>query len=105
MTRRYTALQEFFLANFHPDWRLDHATRADIVREFARASDRDAPPRVSSDLADLLAEPLSERQLHEKILREYSLFYDPWRDEITMREWLQGLLVELRQVRDDITSQ
>jgi hypothetical protein len=38
---------------------------------------------------------MSEEQLHDTMLREYSLFYDPWRDGISMREWLGGLLTEM----------
>jgi hypothetical protein len=40
---------------------------------------------------------MSEPQLHDLVIREYSLFYDPWFDEIGMREWLAGLLRELEE--------
>jgi hypothetical protein len=95
MTRRYDALQEFFLGYFHPDWRLDDNSRGAVVERFKRTAAKDAAGHVAADLADLLAEPLSEEDLHEKVLREYSLFYDPWHDEVTMREWLVGLLKEM----------
>ena len=95
MTRRYDALQDFFLGYFHPDWRLDDSSRGAVVKEFRNTADRDTVTRLATDLRELLAEPLGEEDLHEMILNEYSLFYDPWRDEISMREWLEGLLKEV----------
>jgi hypothetical protein len=95
MTRRYDALQEFFLGYFHPDWRLDDDSRSAVVDRFKRTAAEDAASHVAADLADLLAEPLREEDLHETVLSEYSLFYDPWRDEVTIREWLEGLLKEM----------
>lgn len=98
MTRRYAALQEFFLGYFHPDWRLDHDSRVAVVQEFKRTAAKDAPTQVAADLTELLAEPLSEEDLHAKVINDYSLFYDPWSDELSMREWLEGLLKEVEGV-------
>jgi hypothetical protein len=50
---------------------------------------------VAEDLHDLLGRNLTEEQLHALVLDEYSLFFDPWRHEISMREWLEGLLREI----------
>jgi hypothetical protein len=52
---------------------------------------------VRLDLTNLLAQPLAEEDLHRLMLDEYSLFYDPWKDEISMREWLEGLLHDVTQ--------
>lgn len=65
-----------------------------------RSGATNASSEVTEDLRELLAEPLSEAELREKVLGEYSLFYDPWREEITMREWLEGLLKEMQSHRD-----
>ncbi len=97
MSRRYYGLQEFFLGYFHPDWQLDSATRADVVNELLNSADSDSAQRILEELTDLLAEPLTEKELHEKIIGEYSLFYDPWRNNESMRGWLEGLLYELRR--------
>ncbi len=91
MIRRYWALQDFFLGYFYPDWHDEGQSRADIVRSFVQVAPPELLLSVRTDLRDLLAEPLSEKSLHDSVLNDYSLFYDPWRDEITMREWLAGL--------------
>ena len=84
-----------FLGYFHPDWRLNAESRQEVVADFlATAQDADIR-RVVEELTELLAEPLEESELHTLVLSEYSLFYDPWRDELTMREWLEGLRREL----------
>jgi hypothetical protein len=97
VTDRYHALQQFFLAYFHPDWQMDHRDRSGVVDEFRRTAPSDERARVAGELTQLLAEPLSERDLHRKVLDEYSLFYDPSLDDTTMREWLAGLLNELQE--------
>src|SRR5690348_2991664 len=95
MTPRYDALQEFFLSYFHPDWRLDAGSRGEVVGEFLRSESDLAAQNVINDLRELLREPVEEDRLHEMVLQDYSLCYDPWKDEITMREWLEGLVREL----------
>jgi hypothetical protein len=95
MSRRFTALQDFFLGYFHPDWRLDASSRGDVVKEFLKTAEQEVVRATARDLRDLLDLSMSEEQLHDTMLREYSLFYDPWRDGISMREWLGGLLTEM----------
>lgn len=97
MTDGYQALQQFFLAYFHPDWQMDHRDRSGVVVEYRRTATSDERARVAAELTQLLAEPLSETDLHRKVLDEYSLFYDPSLDDTTMREWLAGLLNELQE--------
>jgi hypothetical protein len=100
MRRRYHGLQDFFLGYFHPDWQLDAATRGEVVDAFLASADPDLVKLVISDLSDLLAEPLTEEELHGLILDEYSLFYDPWRENVSMRGWLEGLEHEIK--RDEL---
>jgi hypothetical protein len=97
VTRRYGYLQEFFLGYFHPDWRLDAESRTDVVEDFLSAADQTLVRGVVNDLEELLGEPLDEEALHEKVLREYSLFHDPWQNGETIRGWLEGLLHEARR--------
>ena len=101
MTRRYYALQEFFLGNFHPDWQLDAADRTEAVETFLASADSEFVKGVLIDLRELLAQPLDEQQLHDSILDNYSLFYDPWKEHTTMRGWLEGLERELSRDEQD----
>ncbi len=95
MKRRYRALQEFFLAYFHPDWRLDATSRGDVVADFLRVENAPRVTAVLDDLRELLAEPATEDELHNALIHEYSLSYDPWVDKTTTREWLEGLQREM----------
>ena len=95
MDRRLYAFQDFLLAWFHQDWQLDASSRKEVVAEFIATSHPAAVRDVAGDLRELLNRQLSEQQLHDEVLTEYSLSYDPWRDEISMKEWLTGLLREL----------
>lgn len=95
MSRRYLELQELFLNYFHPDWQLESTSRLAAVRKYLRTAQPDAVRVLIEEIHALLAAPLSEEQLHELLLSEYSLNYDPWNDEITTREWLSGLAKDL----------
>lgn len=95
MSRRLYALQEFFLGCFHPDWQKDSPTRSHVVEEYLRTVEPADARAVAEDLRELLDQRLSEDELHDMVLREYSLFYDPWHDEISMTEWLASLMQDL----------
>ena len=95
MTVRYDALQDFFLTRFHEDWQEDSASRSQVVAEFVSSEDATLVEAVISDARGLLAEELPEEELHDLVIQEYSLSFDPWRHEITMGEWMRGLLREL----------
>lgn len=97
MIRRYEALQDFFLGYFHPDWRLDAADRSEVVEAFLASNDSHTVKEVLRDLQDLLAEPLKEPELRSLVLERYSLFFDPAQEGITMRDWLEGLRLELER--------
>lgn len=97
MTRRYEYLQEFLLGYFHPDWQMDSNSRSDVVDDFLNTADHALVLGAIQDLQDLLDEPLSEEALHSKVLAQYSLFYDPWQDGNTMREWLEALVQEVKR--------
>ncbi len=96
MKRRYTALQEFIWAYFHEDWRLDANSRGDVVANFLRFENAPRVTAVLDDLRELLAEPATEGELHDALIHEYRLSYDPWDDKITTREWLEGLQREMQ---------
>jgi len=87
MDRAY-AFQDFALAYFHPDWRLDDPDAVSVIMRFVRVSRDHEREAVVRDLAALIESPLDEQALHDSILRDYDLSYDPYSDEISMREWL-----------------
>jgi hypothetical protein len=99
MRRRYFAVQELFLGYFHPDWQLDADVRLDVVTQFLRAADPTLIDNVISELRELVQEPMSDEEFHQSIDEYYSLYYDPTRENITMRAWLEGLLQELEDGR------
>lgn len=92
---RLFALQEFCLTYLHQDWRLDDPTTADVARRFRRETEPEFKAKLVADIRDLLSRPLPEGQLHEYLLDEYSISYDPWQDDITTRAWLESLLTEI----------
>lgn len=104
-TPQYSALDDFIGSYFHQDWRLDHASRADVANLLVRTRPELARS-VTQDLQALLAENRTDEQLRDVLLRQYHLYYDPWRDEISMREWLSGLFKEIEEAleRDDEAS-
>lgn len=95
MKRRYFAVQELFLGYFHPDWQLDADSRLEVVTHFLRAEDPSLIDQVVDELRELLQEPVSDDELHRSVDEDYSLYYDPSHENITMRAWLTGLLQEL----------
>jgi hypothetical protein len=102
VTGNHYALKNFFISYFYPDWELYVRSRGAVVEDFLQSAGAGVPLAVAKDLRDLLGRNLTEEQLHSLVLAEYSRFYDPWRDEIRMTEWLEGLLRELEAgVRDE----
>jgi hypothetical protein len=95
VTIRYGELRNFFLTRFHEDWQLDAGSRAGVVDDFVSTENLVFVAGVVTDLRSLLAEEIPEDELHRSILREYGLSFDPWKHEISMDEWLRGLLREL----------
>lgn len=93
---RLFALQEFMLTYLHQDWMHDDATTLDVARRFRRESEPSFRAAVVDDIRGLLRRDLPEDALHEHLPHKYSVAYDPWRDEITTREWLTQLLREIQ---------
>lgn len=88
MTDRFYAFQDFVLAYFHPDWRLDDPDAPAVVADFVRTTHFPRRAAVVQDIDGLLQLPLEEDALHDLVLRDYDLNYDPYSDGITMRDWL-----------------
>ena len=88
MTDRFYDFQDFVLAYFHQDWRLDDPDAMAVVADFVRTTHSPRRTAVVQDIDGLLGLPLDERALHELVLRDYDLNYDPYSDGITMRDWL-----------------
>jgi hypothetical protein len=95
MSWRLYELQDLFLTYYHGDWGSDIDWPDGVASEVVRTNWPDRIRLVVTDLRELLARPMSDEELHELIMVEYDLNYDPWRDGIPMRTWLQGLLDQL----------
>jgi hypothetical protein len=100
MTARYFALQDFFLCYFHPDWQLDADSRFEVVVDYLNVADPVVIGNVITELRKLVEEPMPDDEFHEMIDRDYWLHYNPARENVTMRAWLQGLLQELENRRE-----
>lgn len=103
MTARYFAVQDFFLCYFHPDWELDADSRLEVVMEYLGVASPIVIDNVITELRELVEEPIADDEFHEMIDRDYSLYYDPMRENVTMRAWLRGLLAEFEAGRDNTT--
>jgi len=101
MRRRYFAIQDFFLGYFHEDWQLDADSRLEVANQFLSGSKRIQIDNVITELRELVQEPMSDDEFHEMIDRDYWLSYDPARENVTMRDWLKGLLGELEAGRGE----
>lgn len=88
MTDRFYGFQDFVLSYFHQDWRLDAPDAKAVVSDFVRTTHAPRRTAVVRDIDQLLALPLNESDLHDLVLRDYDLNYDPYSDGITMRDWL-----------------
>jgi len=97
--RRYFAVQELFLCYFHPDWQLDAESRLDVVTHFLKAADPILIDQVIDELRELIQESVSDAELQQSIDDDYSLYFDPSQENVTMRAWLAGLLQELDRGR------
>jgi hypothetical protein len=98
--RRYFAVQELFLSYFHPDWQLDAESRLDVAMDFLDTADPILIHQVIEELRELVQEPMADDEFHQTIDEDYSLYYDPSRENVTMRAWLTGLLRELEAGRN-----
>jgi CdiI immunity protein len=98
--RRYFAVQELFLSYFHPDWQLDADSRLEVATDFLDTADPILIDQVIEELRELVQEPMADDEFHQTIDEDYSLYYDPSHENVTMRAWLTGLLQELEGGRN-----
>jgi hypothetical protein len=102
--RRYFAVQELFLSYFHPDWQLDADSRLEVATDFLDTADPILIDQVIEELKELVQEPMSDDEFHQTVDEDYSLYYDPSHENVTMRAWLTGLLAELEAGRNKQTE-
>ena len=105
MNRRFFHLQEFFLCYFHEDWNLDATTTAEVIHEYLACEDEAKIAVVLAELDELLQTTVPEDELRSRMLREYSLSYDPKADGLTMRSWLQSLRDQMAPPPHDAARQ
>lgn len=82
------ALRTFLAAYFHQDWMEDHATSADVVDSFRRASSMTERRRVRRDVKTLLARNLDDDELRRVLLDELHCYLRPPDDAAG---WLRSL--------------
>ena len=104
MSPRYFAVQELFLSYFHPDWQLDADSRLEVATDFLDTGDPILIDQVIKELRELVREPMADDEFHQTIDEDYSLYYDPSHEDVTMRAWLTGLLGELEAGRNKQTE-
>lgn len=90
----FPTLDNFLAAYFHQDWVLDHDTPAAVVDDY-RSGESDATvERLRGELDALLARDPDEAEL-AALLRASGCEYDPARDGVGYRDWLQSVRTRL----------
>jgi hypothetical protein len=95
---------ELFHSYFHPDWQLDADSRLEVATDFLDTADPMLIDQVIEELRELVQEPVADEEFHQTIDEDYSLYYDPSHENVTMRAWLTGLLGELEAGRNAQTE-
>lgn len=88
-------LRNLFSAYFHQDWPLDHASPDAVIDDYRTG---EAPVHVRQALQELealLAQPLDDAALGARV-HALGCEYDPTRDAVTWRAWLQSVALRLR---------
>ena len=88
MNERFGAFRGFVLSYLHEDWRLEDPDKTAVASRFVRTADAARRAAVVRDIDGLLSLPGDENPLHDLVLYDYHLSYDPYDDGLTMRDWL-----------------
>lgn len=86
----FPALENFFSAYFHQDWRAEHDAPDTVVSHFLDSEDDEQVAEVRTELARLSAQDLDEAALAAR-LRALGSEYDPTLDGRSWRDWLATL--------------
>lgn len=86
----FPALENFFSAYFHQDWRVEHDAPDAVVSYFLDSEADEEIAAVRDDLARLSAQALEEDVLGVR-LRALGCEYDPTREGSSWRDWLSTL--------------
>ncbi len=88
--RDFPTLDNFLAAYFHQDWTLDHDTPEAVVADYVRGESEATVAQLRGELDRLLAADPQEAGL-AALLRASGCEYDPARDGIGYRDWLQAV--------------
>lgn len=86
----FPTLDNFLAAYFHQDWVLDHDTPEAVVADYVRGESEATVVQLRDELDRLLAGNPQEAEL-AALLRACGCEYDPSRDGIGYRDWLQAM--------------
>lgn len=86
---QYPALWNFLGGYLHQDWRLDHATPSDALRDFAQGS-----PQLARQLPDEIDRVLTldlEDEALDELMHQLGSFYSPRGDGEEAHQWLRNI--------------
>lgn len=93
-----SVLHEFFGANFHQDWIVEHDTAEQVIDYFATHSAPEDLSLVCKEIGLLLALGKSETELRAYLLKELSCYYCYWNKGKSGEEWLRHIASKLKVV-------
>jgi hypothetical protein len=94
-----SALADLLGAYFHQDWRIEGRDPAAVIQRFVDENPPEVVRAVEHDLAELLAQPLSEADL--ATLHQTGFAYSPTAAGSTYREWLEFIQNTVRDLARD----
>lgn len=101
----YPALQYFFSAYFHQDWRSEHADSNALVDTFRRNESDDQVRQVRRELRQLLDAGHTEQALEALLHGQLQSSWAPTTDGPEgYRQWLQGLHDQFSAGPEDSTG-
>lgn len=90
----FPTLDNFLAAYFHQDWMLDHDSARAVVDDYADGESEATVGRLRGELDALLASDADEARL-AALLRDNGCEYDPARDGLGYRQWLESVRAQL----------
>lgn len=95
MIAKLEHLRCFGQTYFHEDWDLDHPNADDAIDLYLQGACVDERREISQEIGQLLESSLSEAELEEIWQNTWYVEYEPIKDDLTYRQWLEHLLKRL----------
>jgi hypothetical protein len=97
MKTQYPALLALIEAYFHQDWAIEGRGTDEIVDVYLRENETGTALAAADEIDRLLSAQMTEADLRDVLLEQLGSGYDPYGEEISMREWLAHIGQRLRQ--------